>query len=522
MKNNYFLFIFLIQLILFSIIYSQDFEIPIKVSDGTFSDTLVIGVNPDGTDGYDDTLDILAPPLPPSGAFGTLLEWNYEQYYKDIRDNSTTEKTFQLHYQESSGGAIVLNWDSTGLSQLGTFIIQDRFDGSYFSLDMTTTNTLDVYSYSILNDWLKIKVTPSAVSTTVSDSTTITSGDPPPVQIGSTDVTVDFSECPGGEVHVDQYEMMPLNLSGNAIEKMWDIYADMPNFTFMMDLRIDYNDDDIAGLNENMLTIAFLDTVDSIWFKLDSTRVFPDQNYIMAYNVNHMTDFAVGEEQIFNDLKCYASVRTFMDGAYSSGSLSTDLNDQGLIPLSQPYSVSPWNYNGTENVAAIPTGVVDWVLVQLRYDTDSSNTIVTKAAFLKSDGSIVALDGVSSLDFETVIPGNYYVVIHHRNHISIMGNYFHLLRQSPVLFDFTTGINMFYNSSGAKEIDTNVWGMWSGDINRDGEITTSDYTLWYNSARSGNSGYVDSDINGDGQVTTSDYTIWYNTARSGASSSVPK
>ena len=58
-------------------------------------------------------------------------------------------------------------------------------------------------------------------------------------------------------------------------------------------------------------------------------------------------------------------------------------------------------------------------------------------------------------------------------------------------------------------------------VNRDGQVTTSDYTAWYNSARLGETGYLDTDMNMDGQVTTADYTLWYNNARIGAASQVP-
>ena len=37
-----------------------------------------------------------------------------------------------------------------------------------------------------------------------------------------------------------------------------------------------------------------------------------------------------------------------------------------VIPLTQPYNGAPWNYTGTESVATIPAGVVDWVLPELR------------------------------------------------------------------------------------------------------------------------------------------------------------
>ncbi len=63
--------------------------------------------------------------------------------------------------------------------------------------------------------------------------------------------------------------------------------------------------------------------------------------------------------------------------------------------------------------------------------------------------------------------------------------------------------------------------MWAGDVNQDGNVTTTDYTSWYNSARLGDSGYRATDMDMDGVVRTSDYTMWYNNARLGAASTVP-
>ena len=53
----------------------------------------------------------------------------------------------------------------------------------------------------------------------------------------------------------------------------------------------------------------------------------------------------------------------------------------------------------TESVSSIPSGVVDWVLLELRSGTASSTVISRKAAFVKNDGSVVDLDGVSLVSF---------------------------------------------------------------------------------------------------------------------------
>ena len=220
------------------------------------------------------------------------------------------------------------------------------------------------------------------------------------------------------------------------------------------------------------------------------------------------------------------STKVFLEGPYSSGGMSTALNVGGNIPLAQPYSGSPWNYSGSESVAsgffASHTDIVDWVLVELRTGTASETKVGTRAAFLKSNGTIVDVDGSSAVAFSGIAAGNYYIVITHRNHLSVMSaSAVSLTSGSATLYDFTTGSSQLYGTGGAKQLETGVWGLWSGDINQDKQITTTDYTDWYNSARAGDLGYHVTDCNCDGQVTTEDYAVWYNNARAGASSQIP-
>jgi len=109
-----------------------------------------------------------------------------------------------------------------------------------------------------------------------------------------------------------------------------------------------------------------------------------------------------------------------LEGPYSAlgDSMSTELNNDEIIPLNQPFT----DYNGEEVVSEIPEGVVDWVLVELREDTTSTSTVVdTRAGFILSDGKIVDVDGNSSLKFN-VSDDDYYVVVKHRNHLSVMSS----------------------------------------------------------------------------------------------------
>ena len=214
--------------------------------------------------------------------------------------------------------------------------------------------------------------------------------------------------------------------------------------------------------------------------------------------------------------RVFANIKILLEGAYnSSGLMTTSIT----VPTSSPYTQDPAYPN--RGVSSMPANIIDWVLVQL-YNTSKDSIIATKSALLKNNGQIVADDGTTTQIIMNAVADSYYVAVRHRNHLTIM-------TKDPVYFDWTTTTNinfisdstLYHSASSAKKQESTYWCVCAGDVNQDGEITTTDYTTWYNSARIGESGYKVSDINLDGQVTTSDYTIWYNNARLGASSNLP-
>ena len=117
--------------------------------------------------------------------------------------------------------------------------------------------------------------------------------------------------------------------------------------------------------------------------------------------------------------KC-GEFQAFLQGTYDSINNNMHTGLTGNIPLSQPYNVAPWYYNGIESVSAMDGSVVDWVLVELRTDTETS--FERKAALLLEDGSIVQYNNITQgVHFENTVDGNsYYVVVYHRNHMPVM------------------------------------------------------------------------------------------------------
>ena len=144
----------------FTVLFAQEFEFSIEVSDGNFNQTLIIGVNPAGTDNFDTDLDMQAPPPPPTGAFDARLTYLNVDYFKDIRDNSNSQKEFFLLYAPGPDGSITLSWDSSLVRDLGNFEIVDNVTGELFNFDMLSGDFLDVSTHTELQDGLKILVTP--------------------------------------------------------------------------------------------------------------------------------------------------------------------------------------------------------------------------------------------------------------------------------------------------------------------------------------------------------------------------
>ncbi len=210
-------------------------------------------------------------------------------------------------------------------------------------------------------------------------------------------------------------------------------------------------------------------------------------------------------------------LKVMLEGPFEGSQMTTVLNDQNLIPLIQPFNTAPWNYDGDEGVVGIPgADIVDWLLIELR-DTDggaasatSGRRIARQAAFLRSDGTIVSIDGTSPPEFDVSVNNNLYVVIWHRNHLGVISNNELVLSGDTYVYDFTTAATQSFGGTAAvKELAAGIWGMAAADGNADGSVNTADHiNVW--TPEAGLSGYYKGDYNLDQQVDNSDKNnFWY-------------
>lgn len=162
--------------------------------------------------------------------------------------------------------------------------------------------------------------------------------------------------------------------------------------------------------------------------------------------------------------------KVFLQGAYETGGIMRkDLSAN--IPLSQPFNIDPWNYSGSESVAAIDASVVDWVLIELRSD---ENTLTEqKAALLLDNGQITQYNNIShGVHFDSTPDGSsFYIVVHHRNHMPVMTAVSTVF--DGTLVDFTDETNCYGTSNAEIELETDIYGMIAGDLTANGVLQYS-------------------------------------------------
>ncbi len=212
--------------------------------------------------------------------------------------------------------------------------------------------------------------------------------------------------------------------------------------------------------------------------------------------------------------------KIFLQGPFSTNSMLTTLNQNSLLPNSQPYNTAPWNYNGNENLGSGPgSSMVDWVLVELRSASNPAQIVARRAAMLKNNGLLLNTDGSEGIVFSNVSAGSYYIVVFHRDHLGIMSSAPVPLSSNSTLYDFTTAMNKAYGQNPMIQLTTGVFGMYAADGNADGVINIADRDeVWL--VQNGTMGYLEGDFNMNSGVTIHDVNQLWN-QNNGAITRVP-
>ncbi|MDW8074721.1 MAG: hypothetical protein RMK00_02985 [Bacteroidota bacterium] len=244
--------------------------------------------------------------------------------------------------------------------------------------------------------------------------------------------------------------------------------------------------------------------------------------YSLADTLSQLGPFAIGypvPTQVCLDAK------VVLEGPYRNGAMATDLARRRLIPPTPP-NIYPYNRDPNRNAInarVIDTGIVDWVLVELR-PTMTSQHRIYRTALLRADGSLVDVDGASRLCFDpTVDTTAYYVAIHHRTHLAIITASPYRLAGDETLpqpLSLSSSTAVLGGAAALKPIDYTptdgvIFGMVAGDVNGDGSVDINDRTdydaIWNGCVTEG---YLNRDTDMSGIVTTRDANkTWNNRGR---------
>ncbi len=233
--------------------------------------------------------------------------------------------------------------------------------------------------------------------------------------------------------------------------------------------------------------------------------------------INDLSQFIVTGTSETPPVTVSLEVRLFLEGFYQSASddMTTSIHDNSWLPETSPYSDS-------RTISSATADVVDWIYVEVRSSMDGP-ALAAKSFLLRSDGYISGNDG-SEQTFELTVSseGDYYLIVRHRNHCTVMSaSALSLSSSDTATYAFDTASTQYYQSGDAIEVETGIWALVAGDINQDQQVTTADYTKYYNSSHNDDTGYVAADLNGDGSVDSSDLALWHSHAQDANASRVP-
>lgn len=147
---------------------------------------------------------------------------------------------------------------------------------------------------------------------------------------------------------------------------------------------------------------------------------------------------------------------------------------------------------------SVNSTMTDVIIAELHSSTFPYTTIVSTTATLNTNGTASCIFKVAS--------GSYYVVIKHRNSIETWSANPITINTSVNNYDFSINAsNAFGNNM--KQLEMNVWAIYTGDVNQDDNIDLLDAPLMESDINQFYFGYYSTDLNGDGNVDLLDVPL---------------
>lgn len=197
-------------------------------------------------------------------------------------------------------------------------------------------------------------------------------------------------------------------------------------------------------------------------------------------------------------------IKVLLEGAYEdNGDMNTHLLAHNMLPNTQPYSSSPWQYTGLENVFSTTlSNVTDWILVELL--DDNYNWLASRAVFVDKSGNLMDTDGTMGVSFNGFSPTNtYHILLRHRNHLAVVSSS-PLSANNSLPHDFTNPALVLGGTSQLSNLGDGRYGLCVGDLDGSGIISVADFNGYITNLATMHT-YTPADFDLDGQVTVSDF-----------------
>lgn len=258
---------------------------------------------------------------------------------------------------------------------------------------------------------------------------------------------------------------------------IWDAQIITLNNSFMS-ARVKLNDSSIyAGSNNGLASSQLINgAFDNI------TSSIPDSFQIVSNNqITNLGYFALGIKTPSLPVLAELKLKVLVQGLYvGNGKMASAL-----------FSADP----------TVSDSLSDSIEVELH-----ENNSATIYAVIYSQKAALSTSGNCVFSFPSAVVGNsYYVVIKHRNSIPVW-------TAVPITLTFNNTVDLTANASDVygsnlAELETGIFGMYSGDINQDGFIDGNDFIDVDNDNANFASGYLTTDVNGDAFVDGNDFIV---------------
>ena len=235
----------------------------------------------------------------------------------------------------------------------------------------------------------------------------------------------------------------------------------------------------------NYVTLTgFIPAVPALWLKFTTTSAtqFRIDDILLVDHVplneicgNNTDDNCNG--QIDEDCFVNLDLGVLIEGFYQSNGSMIAAIDSVNLPL-----------------------ICDSILVELRSAVSPNNLIY-------SDKKTIDRNGHGLFSFPSGLIGqSLYIVVNHRNTIQTWSAVPVLFNSYTMNYTFTDGINKAYGNN-LKNLGNGFFGIFSGDVNKNGVVDSSDFSIVENSMQQFQTGYLPSDITGNKITESSDGSL---------------